>query len=42
MLTDQGINEQGTHAELMAMDGTYARLYRMQFNESVVDVGFAG
>ena len=31
VLTDQGIEEQGTHAELMDADGTYARLYNMQF-----------
>jgi len=32
VLTDQGIEEQGTHAELIALDGTYARLYNMQFD----------
>jgi subfamily B ATP-binding cassette protein MsbA len=31
---DQGcIVERGTHAELMDMDGYYAMLHRMQFNE---------
>ena len=30
VLTDNGINEQGTHEELIAMDGTYASLYNMQ------------
>ncbi|MEO7840553.1 MAG: ATP-binding cassette domain-containing protein, partial [Anaerolineales bacterium] len=30
VLTDNGIDEQGTHAELIAMDGTYANLYNMQ------------
>jgi ATP-binding cassette subfamily B protein len=31
VLTDRGIEEQGTHDELMRLDGTYARLYNMQF-----------
>ena len=30
VLTDNGIDEQGTHEELVAMDGTYANLYNMQ------------
>jgi len=30
VLTDDGIDEQGTHAELVALDGTYANLYNMQ------------
>jgi len=30
VLTDNGITEQGTHEELIAMDGTYANLYKMQ------------
>lgn len=30
VLTDNGIDEQGTHAELLALDGTYANLYNMQ------------
>ena len=31
VLTDRGIDEQGTHEELMRLGGTYARLYNMQF-----------
>ncbi len=31
VLTDQVIGEQGTHEELMKLDGTYAHLYNMQF-----------
>jgi ATP-binding cassette, subfamily B, bacterial len=30
VLTDNGVNEQGTHDELIALDGTYANLYNMQ------------
>ena len=30
VLTDKGIDEQGTHKELIALDGTYANLYNMQ------------
>jgi len=30
VLTDNGIEEQGTHDELIALDGTYANLYNMQ------------
>jgi ATP-binding cassette subfamily B protein len=30
VLTDGGINEQGTHDELIALDGIYANLYNMQ------------
>jgi ATP-binding cassette subfamily B protein len=32
VLTDNGIDEQGTHEELMALGGTYANLYNMQFS----------
>lgn len=31
VLTDQGIEEQGTHEELITFNGTYAHLYNMQF-----------
>jgi len=30
VLTDGGINEQGTHEELIALEGAYANLYNMQ------------
>jgi ATP-binding cassette subfamily B protein len=30
VLTDQGIEEQGSHAELLASNGFYTRLYNMQ------------
>ncbi|HEV8051406.1 MAG TPA: ABC transporter ATP-binding protein [Parachlamydiaceae bacterium] len=30
VLTDDGIKEQGTHQELLALDGIYANLYNMQ------------
>jgi ATP-binding cassette, subfamily B, bacterial len=30
VLTDSGIDEQGTHEELIALNGTYANLYNMQ------------
>ena len=34
VLTDREIAEQGTHAELMALGGTYAHLYNLQFNHT--------
>ncbi len=33
VLSDNGITEEGTHEELMAKNGTYALLYRLQFPE---------
>jgi ATP-binding cassette subfamily B protein len=30
VLSDTGISEQGTHAELIALNGIYANLYNMQ------------
>ncbi|MFD0679364.1 MULTISPECIES: ABC transporter ATP-binding protein [unclassified Paenibacillus] len=32
VLSDQGIAEEGTHANLIKIDGVYAKLYNMQFN----------
>jgi len=36
VLTDRGIEEQGSHEELMTLGGTYARLYSMQFDSALV------
>jgi len=36
VLTDQGIDEQGTHEELLAAGGVYAHLYNLQFDRAVV------
>lgn len=32
VLTDRGIEEEGTHEELTSLKGTYARLYNLQFH----------
>ncbi len=42
VLTDRGIDEQGTHEELMTLDGVYARLFKMQFNNTFVNISFKG
>jgi len=34
VLTDRGIDEQGTHDELMVLDGIYAHFYNMQFDHT--------
>ncbi len=34
VLADRGIDEQGTHEELMGLNGTYAHLYNMQFDRA--------
>ena len=36
VLTENGIEEEGTHTELMKKDGIYAGLYRMQFADEEV------
>jgi len=33
VLTDEGVKEKGTHEELIDMDGVYAYLYNMQFED---------
>ena len=34
VLTENGITEEGTHEELLALNGVYASLYRLQFPEA--------
>ena len=33
VLTDSGIEEEGTHKQLLDQEGIYSHLYRMQFAE---------
>ncbi|MGB8980514.1 MAG: ABC transporter ATP-binding protein [Anaerolineales bacterium] len=42
VLTDRGIEEQGTHEELLALDGIYARSYNMQFDNAFAQIDFKG
>ncbi len=35
VLTERGIEEQGTHEQLLEADGTYARLYNIQLDHTV-------
>lgn len=38
VLTDDGITEQGTHEELIALEGAYADLYNMQLRIEDIDI----
>ncbi len=38
VLTDDGIVEEGTHAQLLKKGGYYARLYRAQFDGFIPDI----
>ncbi|HET8686903.1 MAG TPA: hypothetical protein VFM18_09600, partial [Methanosarcina sp.] len=42
VLTDHGIDEQGTHEELLALGGIYARLYKMQFGNVSTPISLQG
>ncbi|NGX45424.1 MAG: putative multidrug export ATP-binding/permease protein [Chlamydiae bacterium] len=39
VLTDQGIEEQGSHKELITLNGKYANLYNMQLRIEDIDEG---
>jgi subfamily B ATP-binding cassette protein MsbA len=42
VLNDGVISEQGTHEQLLAANGLYSRLYRMQFRTETLPVSLAG
>ncbi len=35
VLTENGIEEEGTHEQLLEKDGVYADLYQMQFRKGI-------
>lgn len=37
VITERGIEERGTHEELLLLNGIYANLYRAQFKDFVID-----
>jgi len=42
VLEDGHVIERGTHAELLALGGTYARLYRIQYEGDDIPAAEAG
>jgi ATP-binding cassette, subfamily B, bacterial len=42
LITERGIDEQGTHEELMVLGGSYAHLYNIQFSNTFAESGHLG